>query len=378
MLCLSWAQLPAALRIAQEREPDPGIAGVVHESEDIVECGSSGTLEWLGYAELNDTDPPTTLLERRPVEPDRRPETLDHTQWCGWPNGRELVWNNRVALMMIGEAFRAKDFFRRAKLDCSNPSLSVQKKLAENHIQSIVEPIESLGMLVDIYLTVTPCSSTTQKALTRVQGDFNNSETLRSLYGSRVKDVFEFEHGLDMYSRLADAHLRLHEAMNSSTYEYFIMWRYDVFLDRSFTELLPSEARVRGGLSFYMSAHDFAWSFPGEMWTCMKEFWDSCMRKTNVHNLEDVGWRERTQLGCFDMGPFHLSPWVQGYAFDRPLQEIERVVNWQGAKPRVNFKKAGTSGFDEHGEEHRCKASWFWPPKSSWEHRFMPCYYHVG
>uniref|UniRef100_A0A7S1RBR5 Uncharacterized protein n=1 Tax=Alexandrium catenella TaxID=2925 RepID=A0A7S1RBR5_ALECA len=317
--------------------------------------------------------------------PEQPPLSLDGTQWCEG-SFRTTGRSGRVALVLMGEAFRARNFVTHHKCSCVNSSVTVQKHLAENHLANIVAPIEQeLNMTVDIYLSTIPCSFESFKGrLEKVLPVYNTSKHLRALYGrSRVKGIFEFTRETQMYDRLADVHVKLDEAMRAEgptgtgAYEYFIVQRYDVYLDRKFTDLVPSGAMAHRGLTFFTHAHDFSWSFPGEMWNCMVRFWDVCMRGTRTFRVNTMGWDEREALGCFKLGPMALPRWEEGFAFDQALSAIGAAAQWAGAKPTAQPRRAGCSGFDARGDEHRCHSDWFWPPKESWEHRFMPYYYHL-
>jgi len=370
--------------LSPSNDPNASLSGRVHSVTDLEQCGSATTLHALGYDSLNDTAEEPSLS----IQLDREVPywlDLDGSQLCGG-NFKRTERTGRVALVLLGEAFRARDFFTRRKYDCSNPSLQVQKLLAENHFANIVIPIEKeLKMRVDVYLSITPCGyAPNMGVLDEVRPSFDSTETLRRLYGSRVKGVFEFARDASMHDKLADMHVKLDQIMNADgpggtgVYEYFIMLRYDIYMNRRFTELVSNGAAAHGGLAFYMSTHDFAWSFPGEMWNCMRKFWDGCMRETNQSGLGTVSWERREQLSCFQIGPVSTPRWAQGFAFDQALAAIGKGVNWPGAKPAVKLHRTGCSGFDARGDELRCISGWFWPPRSQWENRFMPYCFHIG
>jgi len=372
-------------QLALRNDPNVSFSHRVHEVTNIQECGGALTLRELGYdSSLIDAEEetlPIRLNRGYPVDP-----KLDGRQICeGHFKRNEL--NGRVALVLTGEAFRTRNFFTRRKHDCTDPSLHAQRRLAESHLANIVAPIEEeLKLKVDVYLSITPCSYEPKKGvLEEAESSFNIEETLRRLYGGeRVKGIFAFNRSAPMYDKLAGMHVSLDQAMHADgpagtgVYEYFIMWRYDVYMNRRFTELIPNRNAAHGGLAFYMSAHDFAWSFPGEMWNCMKRFWDVCMRGVKSAGIKEVDLDGREALGCFSMGPMTLPTWVSGCAFDSPLKAIGRVARWRGSTPAVKLRRGGCSAFDVRGDEHRCHSDWFWPPKESWEHRFMPYYYHLA
>jgi len=366
-----------------------GVSGRVKSSSSVKECGSPAVLHWLGYDHFNFTEEPLgDALDgtEELLKQGRHAPALDGSQWCPSWGSDDSMRRGRVALVLTGEAFRARNFFVRRKYDCSRPSVEVQRRLANNHLDKIVTPIEQeLGMKVDIYLTISGCSYERMKGKSEeVTPSFNSTETLVRFYGGklRVKGLFsDFRREGDMYEHLADVHVKLDAAMAAArkgVYEYFIMFRYDIHLDRKFTDLAPKPATGHKGLSFYMSTHDFAWSFPGEMWNCMRKFWDGCMRETNQSGLGTVSWERREQLSCFQIGPVSTPRWAQGFAFDQALAAIGKGVNWPGAKPAVKLHRTGCSGFDARGDELRCISGWFWPPRSQWENRFMPYCFHIG
>mmetsp|Transcript_18841 Transcript_18841/g.42825 ORF Transcript_18841/g.42825 Transcript_18841/m.42825 type:complete len:446 (-) Transcript_18841:79-1416(-) len=387
-----------AEEVDQSRRPPPlpldsdiTISGRVLRVANWSDCGSPSMLDWMGE-DVDDADGTVELRNSAVLERDVKPEEASHTphdtgilsghQWCTG-SMKTADRKGQVALVLSGEAFRARDFRKRRKLDCGNPAWHVQKRLAENHLSKIVEPIESLGMSVDIYLGVTPCSFEEHKGrLEPWEPSYNHTQALLDFYGSRVKGVFSFPRETKMYERLADEHVALDRAMQqqgSSSYDYFIMMRFDVFLDQEFTDFLPkNRAPEHNGLTMYTAAHDFAWSYPGELWNCMKTFWDTCMRTTSNKGLDQIGWEEREQLGCFNFGKYEFPRWAQGYGFDFALSAIGHL-KWPGHQASKIIMKTGCSGFSRGGDEMQCLGEWFWPPRSKWEEgRFMPYYFHIG
>lgn len=80
---------------------------------------------------------------------------------------------NRVALVLRGETFRGLNFdFHfsrdaadrrtdnlRRRLPCLNSSYALQRALAKNHVEQIVEPLERRGLAVDVFLASYGCWS---------------------------------------------------------------------------------------------------------------------------------------------------------------------------------------------------------------------------
>lgn len=385
-------------------------------SRDTAECGtqgslysvpSAGGLEVLEFADeaVNDTKPSAIELQSVLKSVAKRgpalnlyraaedPIKLNGRQWC--PGSTEVVEKNKkVALVLTGQAFRARDFFKHKSRDCLNSTLPVQRLVAENHVKQLIGPLEARGLRVDVFPSITPCSVEHMKGLLEpVEESFDTAETLREFYGpSRVKTFFRFDRTGNMYARMANTFNLLDaDVAANGTYEYFIFLRYDVVLDESFLQLIPPSVPEHDGLSFFFRVHDFFFGFPGEMWNCMRTLWDVCMRTTSNKGIKAIGMWERQELGCFDVGPLHLIGWYQGYAYDEMLQRIAlalpQATAWRGRSPRGAIEgeqhgepwgKSGTSAFDEGGTLHTCHSNWFWPPKSSWEHGYMPYFFHVG
>jgi len=313
---------------------------------------------------------------------------LNGTQWCEFGAAPPRLLNGRVALLVIGQAFRARNYHSWKAAMCTEGTEAAQKRVVANHLDTIVSPIEAtLGMQVDVFLTDAPCGTELNNwwhsYVKSNVTEFDGIGMLKRWYGpERVKGVNRSGVNADMYHRSANLFQTVDSYMVEAggTYEYFIVARYDVVLDRPFLSLMPERHQdpAHRGLSFFTYGHDFFFAFPGELWGCMLQMWKRCLASPANH-----GWRSeqlRRSAGCFDLGPLHLGVWPTGYGYIMLLASIFDSLGDLGRIELLGVKgmRNGTSAFDVHGREHRCIASGdYFPPRGSVESRFMPFNYHV-
>lgn len=335
-------------------------------------------------------------------DPGYRPPPLNGTPWCkgSMPN-RYL--ENRAALVLIGQPFRAKNFVNHSHMTCAQGTYASQKLVVESHKENIIAPLEDLGFDVDVFLSDAPCELEVSRRqyqdtldgaanLIELKAQYTSAEdyyvltqplqVLKMMYGrERVKGSFRPNTTNHMYEKFGEMFESVDKAMQKmgGLYEYVVVIRYDVMVDRPFTTQMPNPpSTVHHGMTFWQKAHDFMWSFPGDLWTCMLKFWQSCMTVVGPHGVGTIGMAKRRELGCFEFGPVQLVEWHAGAGFHIPLDAISR--KFMGSKllqPRDEYHRMGTSAWDVNGKEHRCKNDGYNPPKHSVEDRFMPLCFHV-
>eukprot|EP00413_Alexandrium_margalefii_P001091 CAMPEP_0204520784 /NCGR_PEP_ID=MMETSP0661-20131031/5443_1 /ASSEMBLY_ACC=CAM_ASM_000606 /TAXON_ID=109239 /ORGANISM="Alexandrium margalefi, Strain AMGDE01CS-322" /LENGTH=460 /DNA_ID=CAMNT_0051526353 /DNA_START=39 /DNA_END=1417 /DNA_ORIENTATION=+ len=290
---------------------------------------------------------------------------LNGTQWCEGSTAPAELLGGRVALIMVGQAFRSKNFVSNGRATCTEGTVPVQERLARNHLKRVVRPIEAeLGMEVDVFLTDTPCGEEWRygdhsfEPYEGEKANFDGATKLLTWYGEdRVKGVAKTDLRQSMYGRVGTTFRMVDSYMRRTggTYEYFIVLRYDVFFDEKFLKMLRTQLRdpAHGGLSFFGHTHDYVVSFPGELWGCMLRVWRGCMESSA--NAGSGGSREERRVaGCFDFGPLRLTEWVTGFGYVNLLSQIKmalwRAGRWEMITDKAGtLPKNGTSAFDVGG-----------------------------
>lgn len=380
LLCGCWAH--AALGLRRAHLPWPSDSDYM---EGRVQCVGNGAREVV----INERDATRESKQEHKVPPLH----LDGRQWCdGSRAPRRRTLQKRVALMLIGQAFRSRDYHNESRASCTNGTQAVQEKLVMNHLEQVVRPMEEeLGMRVDVFLTDPVCGqeATAGKRSLEAREGFPGLPMLRQWYGpERVKGVAQSSLEQNMYGRVGDLFRMVDRYMveEGGAYEYYIALRYDVFFDKPFLTTMPrsgdpAHSPAHGGLSYFTSVHDWLFAFPGEMWGCVLQLWAGCLETLEATFPTLHSAQERQAAGCFHFGPLSLREWHGGFGYVMLMTALQEV--FKNELPEFSawgsrLEKNGTSAFDKEGHEFRCTGGWYWPPKHAVEERFMPCYYHVG
>jgi len=150
-------------------------------------------------------------------------------QFCetGVPIGKPN--NATVALLMFGHAFRAKYLNcsqRKKELHyCTDGTYETQKLLVEKHLENVVQPLESHGFSVDIFLTM----------YEQPECPGNYMQDLQQWYGRRVKLIRrspDDHHPNNQWrNRLNTLHMLREHSTHSGGYEFVVMTRYDFMIN---------------------------------------------------------------------------------------------------------------------------------------------------
>jgi len=350
------------------------------------QCVGEGAYEVVFQRDTEEDDKPP------PVNPNKifpqLASLLDGTQWC--PDSSSVnsgIIKNRVALVMIGQSFRSRNYHTSVRSSCTPGTVEAQEKLVKSHLDMVILPLEQeLGMNVDVFLTDTPCGSEIEDlkndhVLQEKEESFDKIAYLKRWYTEkRVKGVARTAITDNMHDRirttfeLVDDHMR----EEGGAYEYYIVLRYDIHMDRSIMAMLSGKGDpAHKGLSFYGYAHDFLVSFPGETWSCMLKLWTQCMRGKYIAKVPEGP-------ACSTFGPLQLDRWSYHFGY-KPLFVALDHAFVRSVRPellperRRRWVMNGTSAFDVLGKEYRCTGGWYWPPAHSFEkNRSMPAYFHVS
>jgi len=330
-----------------------------------------------------------SLQQGAPAQFNPKQFQLNGVQWCknnSLPSAGLL--RGRVALILTGQPFRSKMFLSRRKThgSCTAGTFEVQEALVSNHLNMIVRPIErNLGMKVDVFLTDTPCGVEDQQERRTFEETGIKLDGLGSLmrwYGiQRVRGTTRTVIHDNMYERMVGTFNTVADYMRrqQATYEYFIVTRYDVFLDRPFLSMVgPTQPGGARGLRSFSYAHDFLFAFPGEMWGCVQEMWTRCLAMTEYR---DVTEGDRHNRRCFRFAELDLHHWASGFGFVTLLRAISTSLQQAAPELTVPYSQLlqwrGVSAIDERGGAHRCFAG-VDPPEESKEEGAMPVFFHVG
>jgi len=295
----------------------------------------------------------------------------------------------KVALIMVGQAFRARAFkLAGYKISCSPGTFKVQERLSKNHIRHLILPMEKMGLKVHIFLSDSGCWNQTKENFHWVffpwSAPFSSIRHLKFWYGPhRIHSIVPMPPDRGWVEHIADMFIYVGNVMSAigALYEYFVVTRYDVLVQRP---LLPYVTGIEGSLpsvrpliKVYACTHDYMHAFPAELWDCFDVLWQTCLRTCAPIRARKKCTKDPS---CNHFGGLPLDHHIEtrgGYvniltAIGRALSRLERRELMAN---RTMFPR-GVTAFGVNGEEST--GDEFDIPPESKEDGYMPFFYRIG
>lgn len=143
----------------------------------------------------------------------------------------------RVALLLLGEAFRSGVGSVRLDSPCNASSLAEQREATLSYVQRIAEPIEQRGGKVDILFTFPKCAE--QATLVQLRSQMTSwlQPRVRAHATIRSASMTDgWQKGYDL--------LRLYMAASGARYDYVLQARHDVYIEKALVEWPSNFSRL--------------------------------------------------------------------------------------------------------------------------------------
>jgi hypothetical protein len=258
-----------------------------------------------------------------------------------------------AALMMIGEPFRSKDWASNKRRSCDAGSMEVQRMLAKNTHEHLINPLEADGFRVDVFLAENNCTESEpwhpglHEWIPRVVYDNGSTmadlkregyqKELKAMYGiHRVVSIVSMDAARNQFFHMGQMmnHVKNHEISQRFGYRFLIVLRYDVKLLFSLAEIYSTMANVTQkntmsnaatpsspglDLNSLMVGEDFFFAFPGGLNNCMSQLFNQCLAPCKFmdcdpgqhHRIDKVTFDEMERNPkCYEFGPLVLDTYT--------------------------------------------------------------------